>query len=72
MNNEKLISCPHDNPNVYKQSSLYAYNRAVSSDVIGCNIGGSRRHCQGGGGKGGQEGLVHNSVYSTKRIRMEF
>ena len=41
MNNEKLISCescPHDNPNVCKQSSLYAYNRVVSSDVIGCNI----------------------------------
>ena len=27
-------------------------------------IGGSRRHCQGGGG---QEVLVYNSVYSTKR-----
>ena len=30
-------------------------------------IGGSRRHCQGGGPRGGQEVLVCNSIYSTKR-----
>ena len=30
-----------------------------------------RRHCQRGP-RGGQDVLVHNSVYVTKRIRMEF